>query len=193
MTSNLGAEQMSRLAHGPIGFSSDANGKSVRQTDRRIDSVALTAARQCFSPEFMNRLDKIVVFHGLCPAQLCKILDIELARVHDRIQSLQPEAGFSFECTPEAKAFLVREGTDAKYGARHLKRAIEHHLVLPLARLLSTTQITAGDKVIVEFAPEKSELVFLKAERAGGFRATVGFLRISIQRQLMSNGLVPSS
>jgi ATP-dependent Clp protease ATP-binding subunit ClpB len=165
MTSNLGAEQMSRLAHGVIGFSSSANGESVRQTDKRMDSVALTAARQCFSPEFMNRLDRVVVFHGLSPIQLGEILDIELAQVRARIHSLQPEAEFEFECTGATKAFLIREGTDAKYGARPLKRAIERHLVLPLARLMSTTQITAGDNVIVDFAPEKAELVFLKAER----------------------------
>lgn len=164
MTSNLGAEQMSRLAHGGIGFTSTTNGETLRQTNKRIDSAAFAAARQCFSPEFMNRLDKVVVFHGLSPIQLHEILDIELAHVQDRIRSLQPEAGFKFQYTPEMKAFLIREGTDAKYGARPLKRAIERHLVLPLARLLSTKQIKAGDDVIVDIVPGKAELVFLKTE-----------------------------
>src|SRR5438105_10117680 len=153
MTSNLGAEQMSRLAHGGIGFTSSALEDSARQTDKRMESVALAAARQYFSPEFMNRLDKVVVFHGLSPVQLSEILDIELAQVQDRIQSLQLVQGFRFNCTPEAKAFLIREGTDAKYGARPLKRAIELHLVLPMARLLSTTQITSGDPVTVDILP----------------------------------------
>jgi len=164
MTSNLGAEQMSRLAHGGIGFTSSGRGDSVRQTDKRIESVALAAARHYFSPEFMNRLDKVVVFHGLSPAQLNEILDIELEQVRERVQLAQPEIGFEFTCTPETKAFLIREGTDAKYGARPLKRAIERHLILPMARLLSTKQIASSDNVTVEVAPGKAELVFLKDE-----------------------------
>jgi ATP-dependent Clp protease ATP-binding subunit ClpA len=164
MTSNLGAEQMSRLARGGIGFTSSAPEDSVRQTDKRMETVALIAAKQYFSPEFMNRLDRVVVFHGLSPAQLTEILDIELAQVQDRIQALHPDHGFKFNCTPETKAFLIREGTDAKYGARPLKRAIERHLVLPMARLLSTTQITSGDTVTVEIMPGQTELVFLKEE-----------------------------
>ena len=168
MTSNLGAEKMSRLARGGIGFTSSAPEDSVRQTDKRMESVALAAARQYFSPEFMNRLDRVVVFHGLSPAQLSEILDIELAQVQDRIQALFPAHGFKFNCTPETKAFLIREGTDAKYGARPLKRAIERHLVLPMARLLSTTQITSGDTVTVDIVPGKAELVFLKEEPVAG-------------------------
>jgi len=164
MTSNLGAEQMSRLARGGIGFTSSAPEDSVRQTDKRMEGVALAAAKQYFSPEFMNRLDRVVVFHGLSPTQLGEILDIELVLVQDRILALFPAHGFKFNCTPEAKAFLIREGTDAKYGARPLKRAIERHLVLPIARLLSTTQITSGDTVTADIMPGQTELVFLKEE-----------------------------
>jgi ATP-dependent Clp protease ATP-binding subunit ClpB len=166
MTSNLGAEQMSRVAHGGIGFTSIVRGDSVRQTDKRMESVALAAARQCFSPEFMNRLDKVVVFHGLSPVQLNEILEIELAQVQDRIRALPAANGVTFKCTPETKVFLIREGTDAKYGARPLKRAIERHLVLPIARLVSTTQIVSGDHVTVDIVPGAGELVFLK-EGAG--------------------------
>jgi ATP-dependent Clp protease ATP-binding subunit ClpA len=114
----------------------------------------------------MNRLDTVVVFHGLSSSQLRDILDIELARVQDRIHSAQPGREFTFDCTPETKGFLIHEGTDAKYGARPLKRAIERHLVLPLARLLSTTQIAAGDHVTVDIVPGKAELVFLKDDSA---------------------------
>jgi ATP-dependent Clp protease ATP-binding subunit ClpA len=129
-----------------------------------MESVAVAAARQHFSPEFMNRLDRVVVFHGLSPAQLSQILDIELTQVQDRILALSPAHGFRFNCTPETKAFLISEGTAAKYGARPLKRAIERHLVLPMARLLSTTQITSGDTVTVDIVPGKTDLVFLKEE-----------------------------
>jgi len=164
MTSNLGAEQMSRLARGGIGFASSAYADSVRQTDKKMESVALAAAKQCFSPEFMNRLDKVVVFHGLSALQLNEILDIELGQVQDRIRSLQPAHEFKLDCTPETKAFLIREGTDAKYGARPLKRAIERHLILPLARLMSTNQIAATDNVTVDIVPGSPELVFLKED-----------------------------
>jgi ATP-dependent Clp protease ATP-binding subunit ClpB len=75
MTSNLGAEQMSRLARGGIGFTASAPEDSVRQTDKRMESVALAATKQYFSPEFMNRLDRVVVFHGLSPNQLTEILE----------------------------------------------------------------------------------------------------------------------
>jgi ATP-dependent Clp protease ATP-binding subunit ClpB len=164
MTSNLGAEAMSRLATGGIGFTSGLFRDSVKQTDKRIDSVALSAARQCFSPEFMNRLDKVVVFHGLSPVQLRQVLEIELAQVRKRIESMPSEQVFGFECTPATQDFLIREGTDAKYGARPLKRAIERHLVLPLARLLSTGQIVTGDSVTVDVVPGESELIFLRED-----------------------------
>jgi ATP-dependent Clp protease ATP-binding subunit ClpA len=162
MTSNLGAQAMSRLVNGGIGFTSGKHQESVEQRDRKIDNVALDAAKRHFSPEFMNRLDKVVVFHSLSHDQLRRILEIELTNVHDRIRVMQPEHIFEFECSPETKDFLIQEGTDAKYGARPLKRVIERSLVLPLARLLSTSQITAGDKVIVELAPDGKDLAFLK-------------------------------
>ncbi len=162
MTSNLGAEAMSRLATGGIGFTSGTERISVRQMDKRMDSVALEAAKRNFSPEFMNRLDKVLVFHSLSPAQLREILDIELVQVQNRILATQPERIFEFECTPEAKEFFIRKGTDARYGARHLKRAIEQHLVPPIARLLSTGQIAAGDIVRIDVRPESDELVFTK-------------------------------
>ena len=164
MTSNLGAEEMSRLASGGIGFTAGLTRESMKQTDKRNDSVALSAACRYFSPEFMNRLDKVVVFHGLSPAQLRGILEIELAQVRERIQSIRPDQVFGLECTPEAKEFLIREGTDAKYGARPLKRAIERHLVLPLARLLSTAQITTGDRVTVDAPTGEPKLAFLKED-----------------------------
>lgn len=161
MTSNLGAAAMNRMASGSIGFASS----SRAHMDKCVDSAALGAARRHFSPEFLNRLDKAIVFHSLSPAQLREVLDIELDQVENRILATQSERLFAFECTPEAKDFLIREGTDARYGARHLKRAIEHNLVLPLSRLLSTDQITTGDLVTVDFTPgPEGGLVFSKDE-----------------------------
>ena len=162
MTSNLGADVMSRLATGGMGFASATHREPERPLDSRMGSVAIAAARKHFSPEFMNRLDKVIVFNTLSPVQLRLILDIELALIADRIHSIQSENAFEFQCTAQAKEFLIREGTDRKYGARPLKRAIEHHLVLPLSRLLSTGQIRAGDVVIVDVESGIAELVFTK-------------------------------
>ena len=91
----------------------------------------------------MNRIDKVVVFHPLRSEQLEQILEIELGMVQQRV--LETAKGrFLFRVTQPAKEFLLREGTDLKYGARHLKRAIERHLVYPLASLLATEQVLPG-------------------------------------------------
>lgn len=164
MTSNLGAEAMSRVSTAGIGFRSGSLAPSAQQLSRRLDRIALNAARSHFSPEFMNRLDKVVVFSALDHAQLRQILDIELAHVRERIHAMHQEQTFELECSPEAREFLIREGTDDKYGARPLKRAIERHLVLPLARLLSTAQVEAGDRVVVDMNQDRGILAFSKHE-----------------------------
>lgn len=100
----------------------------------------------------MNRIDKVVVFRSLKEHHLRLILDIELTAVQDRITE---SAGtkFIFECTHEAKEFLLGEGIDLKYGARHLKRSIERFLVYPLSNLVATQQVETGDFVTVGFDP----------------------------------------
>ncbi len=101
----------------------------------------------------MNRLDKVVVFRTLSANDMRQILDIELNEVQTRIMSSQTENQFIFRCTTEAKDFLLREGTDVKYGARHLKRAIERHLVFPLSNLIATGQIGVGDVIKIDMGP----------------------------------------
>src|SRR5687767_15927748 len=132
MTSNLGASEMGRLTSGGIGFAPKPARDESSDIDRQIYRVALEAAKHRFSPEFMNRIDKVVVFRTLNRAQLKEILDIELDRVQRRILSTEPERIFGFHCTAAAKDFLLNEGTDLNYGARQLKRAIERRLVFPL-------------------------------------------------------------
>ncbi len=166
LTSNLGAREMSELISGGIGF---ANKKSKNPDDSDVDQkiyrTAVEAARRKFSPEFMNRIDKVVVFRSLKEHHLRQILEIELTAVQNRITN---GAGtkFSFHCTDAAKDFLLKEGIDYKYGARHLKRAIERFLVYPLSNLVATDQVTDGDIVIVDFNTERGKLVFTK--RSGG-------------------------
>src|SRR5437660_228257 len=137
MTSNLGAGEMSNLVEGGMGF---ATSQKPDQPDNRLDEkitrTAQDAARRKFSPEFMNRIDKIVVFKTLRSEHLEQILEIELGMVQQRILMASATNQFVFSCTPRVKNFLLHEGTDPKYGARHLKRAIERHVVFQLANLV---------------------------------------------------------
>lgn len=109
----------------------------------------------------MNRIDKVVVFRSLKEHHLRRILDIELASVQARITE---SAGtkFVFECTEEAKEYLLSEGIDLKYGARHLKRSVERFLVYALSNLVATQQVETGDYLIVDFDPERDVLTFAK-------------------------------
>src|SRR5437867_427366 len=124
MTSNLGASEMSKLASGGIGFAPRTSPGQLLEVDRKIQRVAVEAAKRKFSPEFMNRIDKVVVFGTLSREQLNRILDIELARVQDRILLSQPDRLFDFHCAVEAKQFLLTEGTDPKYGERDRKSVV---------------------------------------------------------------------
>lgn len=163
MTSNLGAREMSDMISGGIGFAPTKAGKSNEddEIDQKIYRTALEAAKRKFSPEFMNRIDKVVVFRSLKEHHLRRILDIELGLVQARITD---SAGtkFIFECTNDAKEFLLEEGIDLKYGARHLKRAIERFLVYPLSNLVATEQVETGDLVIVDFDHKNQKLAFSK-------------------------------
>ena len=109
----------------------------------------------------MNRLDKTVVFRPLQSAQLMEILEIELDYLQERVlQTLKGQ--FAFRATRAAKLFLLQEGTDNRYGARHLKRTLEHHLVHPLANLLSTEQVKPGDRLCVDWDARVRRLMFWK-------------------------------
>src|SRR6266496_1999288 len=167
MTSNLGAREMSDLISGGIGF---APGKGVKnphdsEVDQKIYRTAVEAARRKFSPEFMNRIDKVVVFRSLKEHHLRAILDLELQAVQDRIM-MSAGTKFVFQCSDAAKDMLLQEGIDYKYGARHLKRAIERFLVYPLSNLVATSQIGLGDLVYIELDDISGRLTFSK--RSGG-------------------------
>ena len=164
MTSNLGAREMSELISGGIGFAPGKGSKTPNDTevDQKIYRTAVEAARRKFSPEFMNRIDKVVVFRSLKEHHLRQILDLELQAVQDRIMQ---SAGtkFVFQCSESAKDMLMKEGLDYKYGARHLKRAVERFLVYPLSNLVATGQIGLGDLVHVDVDGVRNRLVFSKS------------------------------
>ncbi len=161
MTSNLGAKEMAELISGGIGFA-PKQGQQDSVVDQKIYRTALEAARRRFSPEFMNRIDKVVVFRSLKEEHLRQILEIELKLIQQRIMK-SPAPKFVFTCTEAAKELLLREGTDYKYGARHLRRALERFLVFPLSNLVATRQIETGDVVIVDVdTKDPTRLIFAK-------------------------------
>jgi ATP-dependent Clp protease ATP-binding subunit ClpA len=164
MTSNLGAREMSELISGGIGFAPGKGAKNPPDSDvdQKIYRTAVEAARRKFSPEFMNRIDKVVVFRSLKEHHLRLILDLELQAVQDRIMQ---SAGtkFVFQCSDTAKDMLLQEGLDFKYGARHLKRAVERFLVYPLSNLVATGQIGLGDLVHVDVDDVSKRLIFSKS------------------------------
>src|SRR5499427_8897353 len=161
MTSNLGAHEMDELMTGGLGFGTNRRaGQADAALDDKITRTAQDAARRKFSPEFMNRIDKIVVFKTLKPEHLEQILEIELGMVQQRILQATGHSQFVFSCTAPVKGFLLQEGTDPKYGARHLKRAIEKNVVFPLANLVATGQIKLGDFIRID--QKDNNLTFTK-------------------------------
>jgi ATP-dependent Clp protease ATP-binding subunit ClpB len=160
LTSNLGSGQIADLVQGGMGFV-QPNDKPTTGLHEKVERTALEAARRKFSPEFMNRLDKVVVFHSLKSTELDEVLEIELSNVQKRVLDAATRP-FLFRITEEGRTFLLREGTDQRYGARHLKRAIERHVVYPIARLLATAQVHEGDVLVIDRHPNDKTLTFLR-------------------------------
>jgi ATP-dependent Clp protease ATP-binding subunit ClpB len=160
LTSNLGGGEIAELMHGGLGFVQPSD-KPIAGLNEKVQRTALEAARRKFSPEFMNRLDKVVVFHPLKREQLQEVLDIELGEVQQRVLDTA-KGQFLFRVTDAGRHFLLQEGTDQRYGARHLKRAIERHVVYPLANLLATDQVTLGDVVRIDWDEIHKQLTFVR-------------------------------
>lgn len=162
LTSNLGASDMLTLQNGGgIGFGANRGLVLDASFDDKIERTAVEAARRKFTPEFMNRIDKTVVFGTLRDEHLSEILEIELQLVQGRVLfAAGATRAFLIEVEPKAKRALLLEGTDTKYGARHLKRAIERNITHSLANLVATNQISAGDVVTIDYEgdlPERGE------------------------------------
>jgi ATP-dependent Clp protease ATP-binding subunit ClpA len=160
LTSNLGGGEIAELMQGGMGFIQPTD-KPIAGLDEKVERTAVEAARRKFSPEFMNRLDKVVVFHPLQREQLQEVLDIELGQVQQRVLDTA-KGQFLFRVTEAGRDFLLREGTDQRYGARHLKRAIERHVVYPLANLLATDQVNLGDLVRIDWDESHNGLTFVR-------------------------------
>jgi ATP-dependent Clp protease ATP-binding subunit ClpB len=168
LTSNLGAREMSNIIRPSLGFAmrlerEKAKGGLVDAgVADKLSRSGLDAARRRFTPEFMNRLDEVVTFQPLGSEQLRKILDIELNLVQQRIFNAAYNRAFVFTVSDTAKDFLLQEGTDVKYGARHLKRAIERQLVQAMSNLISTEQVRGGDWILADLDEHSRSLRFTK-------------------------------
>ena len=168
MTSNLGASEMGSILRPNLGFATSeierrrAEGQVDEGLNEKISRAGVEAARRKFTPEFINRIDKVVVFRTLGSEELHRILNIELNMLQQRIFNSANTTPFVFNLTADAKSYLLREGTDMKYGARHLKRAIDRALVHPLSNLIASEQIRGGDLIQVDFDSELQCLSFVK-------------------------------
>jgi ATP-dependent Clp protease ATP-binding subunit ClpB len=182
LTSNLGGGEIAELMEGGMGFVQPKD-KPSAGLDAKVQRTAVEAARRKFSPEFMNRLDNVVVFHPLKGEELDEVLEIELGEVQRRVAD-STTSPFLFRITTGAREFLLQEGTDHRYGARHLKRAIERYVVSPLARLLATAQVRSGDVLLIDRHPGEKGLAFIRDKEQTSSRAQMPFVA-SISTSLM--------
>jgi ATP-dependent Clp protease ATP-binding subunit ClpA len=172
LTSNLGAREIETVIRPKLGFS--PIGAMLEDTGtQKISHAGVDAARRNFSPEFINRLDKILVFRPLGQQELRSVLGLELQSIRERIGNAAGTTSIKFDVSEAGQDFLLEEGTDARYGARHLKRTVDRLLVQPLANLMATGQILAGDRIQVELDRSglRDRLLFFKKlpEPAGKF------------------------
>jgi ATP-dependent Clp protease ATP-binding subunit ClpB len=187
LTSNLGGGEITELMMGGMGFV-QPNDKREDPLDTKVERTAQEAAKKKFSTEFMNRLDKVIVFHPLREEQLEQILEIELGLVQKRVL-VTGRQQFLFRVTPSAKRFLLQEGTNIKYGARHLKRAIERFLVSPLANLRVTGQVRFGDMLVIDWDGSASHLSFNKDREGATAPAIVEKVpRVGVEVRKTSGG-----
>jgi len=159
VTSNLGAK---KLDHNSLGFSQSED--SIERIDRELSQSIKRAVEKKFTPEFVNRFDKIVTFNTLSTKDMQQILELQLLAVRRRIITSKDHRKFTFRVSKSAKEYLLQHGYDKKYNARPLKRLVESVVVNPLANLLMTSQLDLGDMVIIDY--KRNKLVYDKIPSA---------------------------
>jgi len=156
MTSNIGTRQLKDFGRG-IGFNTN-NSVSDTEYSRSIIQKALNKA---FAPEFLNRVDDIVMFDQLSKDSIYKIIDLELKGLYKRIGDL----GYQMNLTASAKEFIANKGYDVQFGARPLKRAIQKYIEDEMAELIIRTGIREGDTIQVDFDTEKQQITMNLLEK----------------------------
>ena len=150
LTSNIGTRQLAEFGHG-IGFDTAAR-KATR--DEQAKSILQKALQKTFAPEFLNRIDDVIMFNSLGKEEINKIIDIELKGLYERVKSL----GYQLKISSAAHDFIAERGFDANYGARPLKRAIQKYLEDPMAEVLIKSELQEGDTINVAFSSAKEEI-----------------------------------
>ena len=160
MTSNIGSRQLKDFGQG-VGFSTNAK---LTGADDHSRGVIESALKKAFAPEFLNRIDDVVMFNSLDKDHIHKIIDVELEHLYKRITEL----GYKIQLSTDAKDFIADKGYDANYGARPLKRAIQKYLEDALAEEIIKAEMTEGDVIDVTFEKETSTLkiAIIKASAA---------------------------
>jgi len=150
MTSNIGSRQLKDFGRG-VGFNTVAKQDSAEEIDKGVIESAL---RKTFAPEFLNRVDDVIIFNSLTKESMFKIIDIELEGLYQRIERI----GYTVKISKEAKDYIVIKGFDPQFGARPLKRAIQKYLEDPLAEEIIKSGVSEGDSVVVDFDKAKDEI-----------------------------------
>jgi CheY-like chemotaxis protein/energy-coupling factor transporter ATP-binding protein EcfA2 len=156
-TSNLGAREMMREMHPEIGFQTGAP-RERSEVASKLESIALTAVRRRFSPEFVNRIDAVVTYQPLDAEALGTILDQHIDELQQHVNSRLGERCFTLEVSPESRQFLLRKGTSEEYGARELKRTVHRQLTQPLATLVARGQVEPRARVYVDVSDDQESL-----------------------------------
>jgi ATP-dependent Clp protease ATP-binding subunit ClpC len=157
MTSNIGARQLQDFGTG-VGFGTQSRAQQ-EETERK--GIIEGALRKAFSPEFLNRVDDLIIFNALKREHIFEIIDIELVKLFHRVTDL----GYTIKLTDAAKDFIAEKGYDEKYGARPLKRAIQKYLEDPIAEEIINASLKQGDTLLVDLNAEEQKIV-MKVEKA---------------------------
>ncbi len=157
MTSNIGTRQLKDFGSG-VGFAT----RDAAKEKEHNDSVIQKALNKAFAPEFLNRIDDIVMFDALDKDAIFKIIDIELRGFRNRLEIM----GYTLDISPEAKEFIATKGYDQQYGARPLKRSIQKYLEDPLAELIINSELKAGDTIKVDYDKETDKVLTSVAKPA---------------------------
>ena len=150
MTSNVGTRKLKEFGTG-VGFNTAAKASA---SDEHAKSVITNALKKSFAPEFLNRIDDVILFNSLTREDIHKIIDIELAKLFARVNDL----GFKIQLSDKAKDYIADKGYDKEYGARPLKRAIQKYLEDALAEEILTSKVSEGDTVKVDYDEKNSEI-----------------------------------
>jgi ATP-dependent Clp protease ATP-binding subunit ClpC len=150
MTSNIGSRQLKDFGQG-VGFSTSAR---VSSSEDNSKGVIANALKKAFAPEFLNRIDDVIIFNSLEKADIHKIIDIELSHLYKRVEDL----GYKLKLTDEAKDFIADRGYDANFGARPLKRAVQKYIEDPLAEEIIKGEMVEGNVIEVILDNENSLL-----------------------------------